>query len=87
LNYPIDVFSLSHLALSFPMNDSLYGMQPDGPAEYGVHLGATATRGERGTLIVSLDSLSRMSSNPFFPYVLERIDEGVGKGGKKAVPN
>lgn len=38
-----------------------------------------ATRGERGTLIVSLDSLSRMSSNPFFPYVQERIDETVGR--------
>ena len=86
LTYPTDVFSLSHLALSFPMNDSLYGMQPDGPAEYGVHLGSMATRGERGTLIVSLDSLSRMSSNPFFPYVLERIDEGVGKGAKPALP-
>ena len=78
LLYPREVFSLSHLALSFPMNDSLYGMQPDSPAEYGVNLGSMATRGERGMLIVSLDSLSRMSSNPFFPYVQERIDEGVG---------
>jgi len=41
-----------------------------------------ATRGERGILIVSLDSLSRMSSNPFFPYLLERIAEGIAKGGK-----
>ena len=37
-----------------------------------------ALRGERGTLIVTLDSLIRMSSNPFFPYMAERIDEGVG---------
>jgi hypothetical protein len=81
------VFSLSHLALSFPMNDSLYGMTPDGPPEYGVHLGAMATRGERGILIVSLDSLSRMSSNPFFPYVLERIEEGIGKGSQAAPRN
>jgi hypothetical protein len=29
-------------------------------------------------LIVSLDSLIRMSSNPFFPYMLERIEEGIG---------
>jgi hypothetical protein len=41
-----------------------------------------ATRGERGILIVSLDSLSRMSSNPFFPYLIERIEEGIGTGGK-----
>jgi hypothetical protein len=29
-------------------------------------------RGERGTLVVSIDALHRMSSNLFFPYVLER---------------
>ncbi|MCV2360046.1 alpha/beta hydrolase [Paucibacter sp. TC2R-5] len=76
LLYPRQVFSLSHLALTFPMNDSLYGLQPDEPEEYGVNLGSMATRGERGTLIVSLDSLSRMSANPFFPYLIERIAEG-----------
>jgi alpha-beta hydrolase superfamily lysophospholipase len=84
LVYPREVFSLSHLALSFPMNDSLYGMQPDAPPEFGVNLGAIATRGERGILVVSLDSLSRMSSNPFFPYVLERIAEGIGMQPQRA---
>ena len=39
--------------------------------------GAVAPRGERGTLIVSLDALLRMSSNPFFPYMIERIEEGI----------
>ncbi len=82
LMYPREVFSLSHLALTFPMNDSLYGLQPDQPEEYGVNLGSLATRGERGTLIVSIDSLSRMSSNPFFPYLMERIEEGIGKGSQ-----
>ncbi len=80
LAYPRDVFSLSHLALPFPMNDSLYGLEPEIPDEYGVNLGAMATRGERGTLIVSMDSLIRMSANPFFPYLMERIEEGLGKG-------
>ena len=80
LRYPREVFSLSHLALSFPMNDSLYGLQPDSEAEFGIHLGSMATRGERGMLVVSVDSLSRMSSNPFFPYLMERIEEGIGKG-------
>jgi hypothetical protein len=37
-----------------------------------------STRGERGLLVVSLDSLSRMSSNPFYPYLIERIAEGFG---------
>ena len=78
LSYPIDVFSLSHVAVPFPLDDSLYGMYPNPLDEYGVSLGALAPRGERGTLIVSLDSLIRMSSNPFFPYMLERIEEGIG---------
>jgi alpha-beta hydrolase superfamily lysophospholipase len=80
MDYPRDVFSLSHLALTFPIDDSLYGMAPT-TEDYGVQLGALATRGERGTLIVSLDSLIRMSSNPFFPYLLKRIEEGMGQSG------
>jgi alpha-beta hydrolase superfamily lysophospholipase len=80
LTYPRDVFSLSHLALPFPMDDSLYGLEPAQPEEYGANLGAIATRGERGTLIVSMDSLVRMSANPFFPYLMERIEEGLGSG-------
>jgi len=84
LAYPSEVFSLSHLALPFPMDDSLYGMHPDGREDYGVHLGALAARGERGLLVVSMDSLLRMSANPFFPYVLERIDEVIGRPGPPA---
>jgi alpha-beta hydrolase superfamily lysophospholipase len=87
LLYPREVFSLSHLALPFPLNDSLYGMQPDSTDEdFGVNLGALATRGERGLLIVSIDSLTRMSSNPFFSYMMERIEEGIGIGAKASVP-
>lgn len=85
LAYPPEVFSLSHLAIPFPLDDSLYGMHPDGKEDYGVHLGALAARGERGLLIVSMDSLLRMSSNPFFPYIEERIDalSGRTKAGPK----
>ncbi len=80
LSYPFDVFSLSHIALPFPTNDSLYGTDPDPAENFGVNLGALAVRGERGTLIVSQDFLTRMSSNPFFPYMLERIEESMGAG-------
>ena len=76
LRYPPGVYSLSHVALPFPVSDSLYGMQPEGE-DYGVNLGAIALRGERGLLIVSMDSLVRVSSNPFFPYMLGRIEEGI----------
>ncbi len=75
LIYPNDTYSLSHVALPFPPSDSLYGSQPDLTENFGVHLGAIAGRGERGTLVVSLDMLFRKSSNPFFSYLLSRIEE------------
>ena len=70
LRYPLGVYSLSHLALTFPVSDPLYGMQPDDSEDFGVNLGTLAMRGERGMLIVSQDSLTRIASNPFFPYLL-----------------
>jgi alpha-beta hydrolase superfamily lysophospholipase len=85
LAYPREVYSLSHIALPFPIDDSLYGMTPDpkGPDFYGAHLGAIALRGERNVLIVSIDSLVRMSSNPFFPYLLARVEESIGTAPAK----
>lgn len=78
MSYPPDVYSLSHVALPFPSTDSLYGMDPDSSSEYfGVELGGMAARGERSALIVSLDVLIRMSSNPFFPYLLQRIEYDI----------
>jgi alpha-beta hydrolase superfamily lysophospholipase len=77
LFYPPGVYSLSHVALPFPMSDALYGLNPDASEHFGINLGTLAPRGERNTLIVSLDALLRMSSNPFFPYLIERIDEGI----------
>lgn len=88
LSYPFDVFSLSHVALPFPVTDSLYGLKPDPTEDFGIKLGSVAARGERGTLIVNLDSLLRMSSNPFFPYLIDRVDEKlrVGSSAATAVP-
>ncbi|MEZ5904034.1 MAG: alpha/beta hydrolase [Geminicoccaceae bacterium] len=84
--YPTDVFSLSHVALPFPLDDSLYGLEPAGNEDYGVNLGATAVRGERGALIVTIDSVSRMSSNPFFPYMLERIEAAIANPAPLTAP-
>ena len=78
LAFPRDVYSLSHVAIPFPMDDSLYGLTPNLDDDYGANLGAMALRGETGTLIVSLDSLIRMSANPFFPFMLSRIEDGIG---------
>jgi alpha-beta hydrolase superfamily lysophospholipase len=83
LAYPNELFSLSHVAIPFPMSDSLYGMAPGTDEEFGVNLGTIAARGEVGLLIVTLDSLVRTSSNPFFPYMLGRIEQGIGVSGSR----
>lgn len=75
LAFPRGVFSLSHVALPFPIDDALYGVTPDRSEDFGIRLGAISLRGERGVLVTSLDSLLRMSSNPFFPYQVARIEE------------
>ncbi|REE18375.1 alpha-beta hydrolase superfamily lysophospholipase [Paraburkholderia sp. BL27I4N3] len=79
IDYPQDIFSLSHVAIPFPVTDSLYGTSPGTDENFNANFGTLAPRGERGTLIVTLDSMFRIASNPFFPYVAQRIDEGAGK--------
>jgi len=76
LRYPPEVFSLSHIAVPFPPTDGLYGSHPDPSEDFGITLGTLAARGEVGALVMNLGSLLRMTSNPFFPYMLARIAEG-----------
>ncbi|MFM1689060.1 alpha/beta hydrolase [Aeromonas salmonicida] len=77
IDYPKEIYSLSHVALPFPMDDPLYGMapHPEQMNQYGINLGGLALRGERGVLIVNPGSLTRTSSNPFYPYLQERVME------------
>jgi alpha-beta hydrolase superfamily lysophospholipase len=86
LEYPLEIFSLSHVAVPFPLDDPLYGLHPDpnSKEQYGMHLGAWSARGERGALVVDQEFLSRIASNPFFPYILSRVSEGID--GTKPVP-
>lgn len=87
VKYPKGVYSLSHVALPFPLQDSLYGLEPEGSEEFGVNLGALPLRGERGALVVSLETLVRMSSNPFFQLLLNRIEETGFPTAKKEPSN
>jgi alpha-beta hydrolase superfamily lysophospholipase len=85
--YPRDIYSLSHVAIPFPPSDGLYGFDPDPREDFGVRLGATASRGEVGVLIVALDSLLRISSNPFYSYLERRLDEAIPQApGRAALP-
>ena len=77
LAFPAGVFSLSHIALPFAMDDGLYGLEPDPAEDFGIQLGSVGLRGERGALVLGLDSLMRMSSNPFFAYQIDRIEAGI----------
>jgi alpha-beta hydrolase superfamily lysophospholipase len=86
LSYPAGVFSLSHIALPFPIDDALYGMTPDPSEDFGIRLGAIALRGERGVLAASLDTLLRMSSNPFFTYQVARIEETLAAPAAAPAP-
>ena len=63
------------------MDDPLYGMQPDPrtKGEFGFSLGTMDARGERGALVVDQDFLTRLPSNPFFPYLLGRVDDGIDR--------
>lgn len=72
LEWPDDVFSLSHVALPFPPDDPLYG---DVEREPGIalHLGSLALRGERDVLHVSGDDMLRLRWNPFYSFMEERI--------------
>ncbi|MCU8004356.1 MULTISPECIES: alpha/beta hydrolase [unclassified Shewanella] len=74
LYWPAGVYSLSHVALPFGVDDGLYGavIQPD---LHRIQIGASASRGERGLYSVSASEMLRQKWNPFFPYLLERMDE------------
>jgi alpha-beta hydrolase superfamily lysophospholipase len=74
--WPPGVFSLSHVALPFPPDDPVYGAFPP-PGTRTVRLGLLTPRGERDVLILSLDSLLRVTWNPFFDYLAERIDRAT----------
>jgi len=73
LDFPPGVFSLSHIAVPFPINDPLYGLQPDESESFGIRLGTLALRGERYALLVPLDQLARIGCNPFYPYLEKRV--------------
>jgi alpha-beta hydrolase superfamily lysophospholipase len=73
LAYPPSLFSLAHVALPFPLSDGLYGLDPDPADPQGAQLGRLFVHGETGAISVNQDTLTRASSNPFFPLMLERI--------------
>jgi len=72
--YPQDVYSLSHVAVPFPPDDDLYGRDPEIKNRYGISLGTIALWGETSVLSVGKEALMRVTSNPFYDYMVERIN-------------
>ncbi|MEL4867815.1 alpha/beta hydrolase [Pantoea agglomerans] len=78
-SWPQDVYSLSHVAVPFPPDDDLYGREPGVKNRYGISLGTIALWGETSVLSVGKEALMRVTSNPFYDYMLERIDRRFGE--------
>ena len=88
LAWPPEVFSLTHVALPFAPDDPLYGFESSGAIPGLLPLGRLSPRGERDVLTIGADTLMRLSSNPFFPFVAERIGQWVAvEPGAPPSPN
>ena len=71
--WPDDVYSLSHVALPFPVDDAVYGIAPATGHSAYPRIGQVHLQGESGALILPPALLQRLRSNPFYGYIEERI--------------
>lgn len=85
IEWPPNVFSLSHVALPFPPDDPLYGYAVTRDAGR-LQLGSIEVRGENGLLAVPVWALTRQRSNPFHGYLLERVDGFLDATAAAPVP-
>jgi alpha-beta hydrolase superfamily lysophospholipase len=73
LAWPRDVFSLSHVAIPFPLSDPIYGRdEMTGPTSI-IRIGLLSPRGERSVFSIPSDTLMRLTCNPFFAYLDDRL--------------
>lgn len=75
--WPEDVYSLTHVALPFPLHDDVYGLESAGVESDYPHLGRVQILGESGALILPPALLQRLRSNPFYGYIEERIESVI----------
>ena len=77
LAWPRDVFSLSHVAIPFPLSDPIYGRDEVGGPATTIRLGVLSPRGERAVFTVPSDTLMRLTCNPFFSYLDARLEAWI----------
>lgn len=73
MEWPRGVYSLSHVALPFPVDDPLYGADPGKRIPNVVSIGDVALRGEKGKLRIPAAEMLRMRWNPFYPFLEETV--------------
>ena len=71
------MFSLGHVALPFPPDDPVYGLDPPTGGALAFNLGAVPARGESGALLVPLGMFARLRSNPFFDVIRAKVVESL----------
>jgi hypothetical protein len=68
MNWPRDLYSLSHYALPFSEEDPVYGRKLP-TRQLLLELGDLNLRGESGGLLISDGMLLRLRYNPFYPFI------------------
>ena len=88
LSWPRDVYSLSHVAIPFPLTDPVYGRDAGASAPPVIRLGTLSPRGERAVFSVPSDTLMRLTCNPFFEYQHGRVVKWIeGSGSDRIATN
>jgi hypothetical protein len=73
LDWPAGLVSLGHVALPFPAEDPVYGFVRGSGRDGIPSIGSWLLRGENGAITISLGSLTRLRSNPFWPLIDEDV--------------
>ncbi len=76
-SWPADVVALGHVSLPFRPDDPVYGINPGSGRDGLPSIGSLLLRGENGALSLSLGSLTRLRSNPFWDLIERQLDEMV----------
>ncbi|MGA8879865.1 MAG: hypothetical protein WB476_03235, partial [Azonexus sp.] len=74
LAWPSTLVSLGHVALPFPPDDPVYGFIPGSGRNSIPSIGSWLLRGENGAVTITLGSLTRLRSNPFWSLIDNEID-------------
>ena len=73
LTWPANLVSLGHVALPFPPDDPVYGFMVGSGRDGIPSIGSWTLRGESGATTISLGSLTRLRSNPFWSLIADDV--------------